>query len=388
MVKVVRWLLLRTGFKIEGMNPTPDGGVDIAAVSFKPFISGRYVIRCKQESEPISSLPLLHFYEVISEKEAKGVLVTTSSFAPDAIQFARDKRIELIDGEYLTRLMREKSLLWSWYSSFGLSTLQTARLVVRSRVAGFISWLDPDHMALPTFILTAVIWYYTGLFAFASKLYDVPLVVLITLGSTELVVRLLEKTWESSRPRLLSFAERMTFFAQAMSIFLPVLSLTISYINPTGCSTCPLTNTDFLWTFVAGAGVVFLVGAFEFWVKKGSTKRMEELRKATMAIEQGKTLGHYVPSITEGELKESPSFSGQVESHLEDSEAWRNHMKELRVELSRLDPEARDNSEEVIKKVKEVAEEIERKSRRWDVMLMGVSLAAGAGVTYLLHFVV
>jgi Restriction endonuclease len=102
------------GFQTEGRQPSADGGIDIVAVSSQPLVSGRYIIQCKRYSHPVSSPIIRDLYGVVNATNSnKGILITTSTFTSDAIDFSKDKQIELIDGTRLIDLLQKYSLLVS-----------------------------------------------------------------------------------------------------------------------------------------------------------------------------------------------------------------------------------------------------------------------------------
>lgn len=105
-------LLIKMGFTTEGRKKAADGGVDIVAVSSQPLVSGRYIIQCKRYRNSVSSPIVRDLYGVVNAANAnKGILITTSDFTSDAIEFARDKPLELIDGPKLLNLLKQHSLL-------------------------------------------------------------------------------------------------------------------------------------------------------------------------------------------------------------------------------------------------------------------------------------
>lgn len=109
---LVEKLLIAMGFKTEGRKPAADGGIDIVAVSSQPFVSGRYVIQCKRYTGSVSAPIIRDLYGVVNATNAnKGILITTSHFTSEGIEFAKDKPIELIDGTKLVNLLQQYSLL-------------------------------------------------------------------------------------------------------------------------------------------------------------------------------------------------------------------------------------------------------------------------------------
>ena len=98
------------GFTTALTSATSDGGIDIVATLADPLLSGRYVIQCKdwQGSVGVKLLREL-FGVVVSEDANKGILITSSEFTRSAIEFAKGKRLELIDGRQLDEMIGEAS---------------------------------------------------------------------------------------------------------------------------------------------------------------------------------------------------------------------------------------------------------------------------------------
>mgnify|MGYP000891218519 CR=1 FL=1 len=83
-----------------------DGGIDLIAYNNQPLIEGKYIIQCKRYSGSVGEPILRDLYGVItSERANKGILITTGYFTQSAIQFAKGKPIELIDGKRLQLLL-------------------------------------------------------------------------------------------------------------------------------------------------------------------------------------------------------------------------------------------------------------------------------------------
>ena len=109
---LVEQLLLKMGFATEGRKPSADGGIDIVAVSSQPLVGGRYIIQCKRYTAPVSSPIIRDLYGVVNDQRAnKGIPITTSRFTTDSVEFAREKPIELIDGDELAGLLEKYSLI-------------------------------------------------------------------------------------------------------------------------------------------------------------------------------------------------------------------------------------------------------------------------------------
>lgn len=100
-------LLAKMGFEAMTTKISGDGGIDVIAVSKQPIIGGKYLIQCKRYSDTNIGEPIIReLYGIMhAEKANKGILITTSSFTKNALIFAHDKQIELIDGTMLVNLL-------------------------------------------------------------------------------------------------------------------------------------------------------------------------------------------------------------------------------------------------------------------------------------------
>jgi len=128
-------LLVKMGFATEGRKPSADGGIDMVAVSNQAFVGGRYIVQCKRYNHPVSSPIIRDLYGVVmAERANKGILITNSTFTTDAVEFARDKPIELIDGSTLVGLLEKYTLLPT--TGAGLTPVQTASLMLRNEITG------------------------------------------------------------------------------------------------------------------------------------------------------------------------------------------------------------------------------------------------------------
>jgi restriction system protein len=85
-----------------------DGGVDAIAFDPDPIRGGKFVIQAKRYTKvvPVSAVRDL-YGTMINEGAAKGILVTTAYFGPDAREFVKDKPITLIDGPQLVYMLEE-----------------------------------------------------------------------------------------------------------------------------------------------------------------------------------------------------------------------------------------------------------------------------------------
>jgi hypothetical protein len=109
--QLITRLVRDMGFEAETTKASGDGGIDVEAVLKRPILGGRYLFQCKRfaPDNPVGSAALREFYgAVIADRKAvKGVFITTSTFTPQAVQFAEGLAIELIDGEQLRALLAD-----------------------------------------------------------------------------------------------------------------------------------------------------------------------------------------------------------------------------------------------------------------------------------------
>lgn len=99
-------LYSKLGYKTERVGGGYDGGVDVIAE--KNGI--KYYIQCKKYiTSTVGVKEIREFYGVLVDHTAqgKGIFITTNIFTSEAEYFAKDKPIELIDGQKLVRLIRQ-----------------------------------------------------------------------------------------------------------------------------------------------------------------------------------------------------------------------------------------------------------------------------------------
>jgi len=96
------------GSTVEVTRASRDAGVDAIAFDEDPIRGGKFVIQAKRYNNlvPVSAVRDL-YGTVVNEGAVKGILVTTSYYGPDAVGFAKDKPITLINGEQLLYLFQK-----------------------------------------------------------------------------------------------------------------------------------------------------------------------------------------------------------------------------------------------------------------------------------------
>jgi len=96
------------GAEVKVTQASRDGGVDAVVFDPDPIRGGKFVIQAKRYNNvvPVSAVRDL-YGTVINEGATKGILVTTSYFGTDSIEFSKDKPLTLIDGQNLVYLFQQ-----------------------------------------------------------------------------------------------------------------------------------------------------------------------------------------------------------------------------------------------------------------------------------------
>lgn len=101
-------LFSEMGLETKQTRSTKDNGVDAIAFDTRPIIGGKLVIQAKRYKNTVGVSAVRDLYgTMLNEGASKGLLVTTSSYGPDAYEFSKDKPIELIDGGGLLYLLKQ-----------------------------------------------------------------------------------------------------------------------------------------------------------------------------------------------------------------------------------------------------------------------------------------
>ena len=98
-------MYFKLGYKTEKVGGSYDGGVD--AIAEKNGI--KHYIQCKKYiTSKVSVGDVRDFAGALMDKlsQGKGIFITTNIFTTEAVKFAEDKPIELVDGDELLRLVK------------------------------------------------------------------------------------------------------------------------------------------------------------------------------------------------------------------------------------------------------------------------------------------
>ena len=104
----VAQMLKNRGLTVEVTGGPGDEGVDIMAYDNTPLTGGTYLVQCKRYGmdHKVGVAEVRELYGTVQEKRSsKGILVTSSVFTHQALRFAEDKPLELIDGAQLFQLI-------------------------------------------------------------------------------------------------------------------------------------------------------------------------------------------------------------------------------------------------------------------------------------------
>jgi restriction system protein len=98
----------KSGGEVRITQASRDRGVDAIAFDPDPIRGGKFVIQAKRYNivVPVSAVRDL-FGTMTAEGANKGILVTTSHFGRDSLEFAKDKPITLINGENLLHMFQQ-----------------------------------------------------------------------------------------------------------------------------------------------------------------------------------------------------------------------------------------------------------------------------------------
>ena len=105
-------LFNKMGFDAHPTRTSKDGGVDCIAYYKKAIVGGKYVIQAKRWTNTVQVDAVRDLFGAMDHERAnKGILITTSRFAPACWKFAEGKPMELIDGSNLLALIEEHTNL-------------------------------------------------------------------------------------------------------------------------------------------------------------------------------------------------------------------------------------------------------------------------------------
>ncbi len=96
--ELIERIFIKFKVKTELTKQTRDGGYDIIAIDDTTFSKNKYIVECKRHAlaNKVDVSIVRHLYGVkVSSQVTKGLLVTSSFFTKDAIEFAKQHSWEL-----------------------------------------------------------------------------------------------------------------------------------------------------------------------------------------------------------------------------------------------------------------------------------------------------
>ena len=156
--KFVANLFKQLGFvNVELGPPTADGGIDISIEEKSTIGHMRFVVECKHHPEKAIGRPVvqkLHSAVMHTPTLDKGIIVTSGHFSSQAIRYAEEVGIELIDIEKLEELARKVGL--SSASNKHEDDQGTGSVLQRGSLGEIISLFSLSHLEKVAFKCTVL----------------------------------------------------------------------------------------------------------------------------------------------------------------------------------------------------------------------------------------
>lgn len=106
--QLFEWEFGKNGAEVRITRASRDRGVDAIMFDPDPIRGGKYIIQAKRYTLTVGVEAVRDLYgTVINEGANRGILVTTSSYGPDAYEFSRGKPISLVDGAHLLAMLEK-----------------------------------------------------------------------------------------------------------------------------------------------------------------------------------------------------------------------------------------------------------------------------------------
>jgi restriction system protein len=101
----------RNGCRVDVTRASRDAGVDALAFDEDPIRGGKFVIQAKRYNNivPLSAVHDL-YGKVHNEGAVRGILITTSHYGKDALEFVKDKHLTLINGAQLIHMFNQHGI--------------------------------------------------------------------------------------------------------------------------------------------------------------------------------------------------------------------------------------------------------------------------------------
>ena len=108
VAQLFEWEFARKGIEVKVTRASRDRGVDAILYDPDPLKGGKYVLQAKRYTRTVDVSAVRDLYgTVMNEGANRGILITTSSYGPDAYEFVKNKPISLVDGQNLLIMLQK-----------------------------------------------------------------------------------------------------------------------------------------------------------------------------------------------------------------------------------------------------------------------------------------
>lgn len=107
VAQLFEWEFAKDGVEVRVTRASRDRGVDAIVFDPDPLRGGKFVLQAKRYTKPVDVAAVRDLYgTVMNEGANRGILITTSSYGPDAYEFAKNKPLSLVDGPNLLLMLQ------------------------------------------------------------------------------------------------------------------------------------------------------------------------------------------------------------------------------------------------------------------------------------------
>jgi restriction system protein len=108
VAQLFEWEFAKNGIEVKVTRASRDRGVDAVLFDPDPLRGGKYVLQAKRYTTTVDVSAVRDLFgTVMNEGANRGILISTSSYGPDAYEFAKDKPISLVDGQNLLHMLQK-----------------------------------------------------------------------------------------------------------------------------------------------------------------------------------------------------------------------------------------------------------------------------------------
>jgi len=108
VAQLFEWEFAQNGVEVRVTRASRDRGVDAILFDPDPLRGGKYVLQAKRYTKPVDVSAVRDLFgTVMNEGANRGILISTSTYGPDAYEFAKDKPLSLVDGANLLHMLQK-----------------------------------------------------------------------------------------------------------------------------------------------------------------------------------------------------------------------------------------------------------------------------------------